>query len=66
MTDLQYADFRTGVTFKEMAALMAEECRQQYRAVGQYVPVRRRGVLRRFRAHKQEMWVQYQAHQEAP
>ncbi len=58
VNDPTYDTFRTGMTFKEMAGIMAEECRLQYASTGQYIPVRRRGVLRRLRAHKEGLYAQ--------
>lgn len=54
-----YEEFRCGVTFAEMAAIMAEETRRDYRRSGQYVPVRRRGVLRRLKQLKRARYEEY-------
>lgn len=59
---MTYKQFRTGISFGQVAKELAWEARAEYAARGQYKPVTRRRILGRLRAYKQEMYTWAERH----
>lgn len=60
LEEIEYEDFRTGLTFADVRELLRYEQDRKYKS-GEYMFVSRSTVLGRWYQIKQEMWEQYNA-----
>lgn len=58
--EIEYEEFRTGYTFKEIRRILLIDARRKYEITNQYVFISRHTVLGRWRQIKLEMWNQFQ------